>query len=330
MRVESLRRLGNPEQKGGNGGFETNMELMQLRMLVAVAEEGTLQSAAERVFRTGPAVSMAIRKLEEELGTPLFDRSKGHDFRLANAGEVLVVYAKRLLALRDEAVAAVEGIRTVKRGQLCIGANQSIGEHLLPTLTKAFQNHYPGVKLKVVIGYSDAVLSALKRYKLDVALVASQPRDEGLRKHLFMRDRLVAVMSPRHPLANRDTIHVQDLGSESLILLTELSELRERVVRTFRRCCVSLNVEVETETLQSIKKMAAGEMGVGIVPRMCVQEEQRTGELVVKPIEEFREERSLWVVCRNTSVLPPASQAFLKVLKSELSRPIADSDQGSR
>lgn len=300
---------------------------MQLRMLVAVAEEGTLQSAAERVFRTGPAVSVAIRKLEEELGTPLFDRSKGRDFRLTNAGEVLVTYGKRLLALCDEATAAVEGIRSVKQGQLCIGANQSIGEYLLPRLTKAFQKQYPGAKLKVVIGFSDAVLSALKGFKLDLALVASQPRDAGLRRHLFMRDRLVAVMSPRHLLANRDTICVQDLGSESLILLTELSELRERVVGTFRRWCVSLNVQVETGTLESVKKMAAEDMGIGIVPRMCVQKEERSGELVVKPIKEFREERSLWVVSRNTPSLPPSSQAFLKILKSELSRPTVDSHQ---
>jgi len=303
------------------------MELMQLQMLVAVAEEGTLQSAAERVFRTGPAVSIAIGKLEQELGTALFDRSRGHNFCLTDAGQVLVAYAKRLLALRDEAAAAVEGIRNVKRGQLRIGANQSIGEYLLPRLTKAFHRQHPGMKLKVMIGYSDAVLSALKHHELDIALVASQPRDEHLRGRLFLRDRLVAVMNPRHRLASRDKVNIQELGSESLILLTELSELRERVVRTFRRCHVPLNVQVETGTLESIKKMAAGEMGVGIVPRMCVREEEARGELIIKTIEEFREERSLWVVCRDTPALPPACQAFLKVIKSELDRQPHNSNQ---
>ena len=201
------------------------MEMMQLQMLVAVAEEHTLQKAAVRVYRTPQAISTAIGKLDEEIGTPLFDRSLGRDFRLTPAGEALVDYARRLLSLRDEALATMEGIRNARSGHLRIGANQSVGEYLLPELTKAFQARYPGIKLKVVIGYSDAVVSALKHHELDIALVASQTRDEELRSQLLMHDRLVAVMSPRHPLAGRDVIHIQELGGEPLILLTAKSEL---------------------------------------------------------------------------------------------------------
>lgn len=293
---------------------------MQLQMLLAIAEEGTLQRAAQRVFRTGPAVSIAIRKLERELGTVLLDRSKGRDVGLTDTGQILTAYAKRLLALRDEAVAAIDEIRNVKRGQLRIGANQSIGEYLLPRFTKTFRKQYPGVKLKLVIGYSDAMLAALKQHKLDIALVASQPRDKDLRGRLFMRDRVVAVMSPRHSLASRDKVDIQALGSESLILLTELSELRERVVRAFRRNRVPLNVQVETGTLESIKRMAAGEHGVGIVPQMCVGEPESRGELKVRAIEGLRDARSLWVVCRQSHPLAPTCQAFLKIVKDELSR----------
>jgi DNA-binding transcriptional LysR family regulator len=294
------------------------MELMQLQMLVAVAEEGTLQRAAERVYRTGPAVSIAIGKLEGELGTPLFDRS-GHDFRLTDAGEVFLNYAKRMLSLRDEALAAAEGIKNIKRGHMRIGANQSIGEYLLPRLTEAFLKQYPDVKVKVVIGYSESVISALKHHELDVALVASRPRDSDLQAHLLMRDKLVAAMSPKHHLANTEVIHIQDLGAEPLIVLTVSSELRERVVETFRRFHIPLNVRVETETLESVKQMAARDMGMGIVPRMCVQKEEASGELIVKTIEEFREERNLWIVCRRQAREPsPVCQAFMKLIKSEL------------
>lgn len=90
------------------------MELMQLQVLVAVAEQGTLRKAAIRISRTTPAVSAAIRKLEEEVGLPLFERSKGHDPYLTAAGQELVNYAKRLLSLQDEALAAVEQVRIAK------------------------------------------------------------------------------------------------------------------------------------------------------------------------------------------------------------------------
>jgi len=293
------------------------MELMQLQMLVAVAEEGSLQKAAGRVYRTAPAVSIAISKLEDEIGTLLLDRTHGRGFRLTAAGEVLVGYARGLISLRDEALAAVEGIRNVERGQLRIGANQSIGEYLLPQLTQSFQRRYPGVKLKVMIGYSDAVLLALKHWELDVALVAGQPQDRDLRGRLLMRDRLVAVMSARHRLAGREPLQLRELADEPLIVLTAKSELRERVAATFQRSHVSLNVQVETGTLESIKRMAARDMGVGIVPRMCVHEEEESGDLIVKTVEEFREERMLWIVCRR-GALSPACRAFIKVTKAEL------------
>lgn len=105
---------------------------------------------------------------------------------------------------------------------------------------------------------------------------------------------------------------------EPLIVLAELSELRERVVRTFHRLQAPLNVHVETGTLESVKNMAAEGMGIGIVPRMCVQEEETSGELVMKQIEEFEEQRGLWVVCRDTHALPPTCLAFMKVIKSEM------------
>jgi DNA-binding transcriptional LysR family regulator len=152
---------------------------------------------------------------------------------------------------------------------------------------------------------------------LDIALVAGQPQDKELRGRLLMRDRLVAVMSPRHRLADREVLQVQQLASEPLIVLTATSELRERVAVTFQRFRARLNVQVETGTLESIKKMAARNMGVGIVPRMCVQGEEASGDLVVKTIDEFREERMLWMVCRRTT-LSPACHTFMKIIKAEV------------
>ena len=99
------------------------MELMQLEMFVAVVEEGSVRAAAERVFRTQPAVSIAIGKLEREFEAPLFDRSKRHEYRLTQAGEALYAHATRMLSLRSETVSAVGDIRNLRLGRLRIGAN---------------------------------------------------------------------------------------------------------------------------------------------------------------------------------------------------------------
>lgn len=293
------------------------MELMQLQMFVAAAEERSLQKAAERVHRTPQAVSMAIGKLEDELRTTLFERSSSRGFSLTAAGEVLFEHSKRALALLNEAVARVDEIRRVKGGQLRIGANQSIGEYLLPQVTHAFQAAYPNVRFKITIGYSEAMLTALRRHDVDVALVADKPHDQELKAELLMKDRLIALLNPQHRLAKQDSIALEALAGEALILLTETSELRERVVSTFRQFGVSLDPSVETGTLESIKRMVAQNMGIGIVPFLCARNEE-AGRLVAKPIAQFPEDRSLWIVWPQTP--SPACQAFVATVKAEVAK----------
>lgn len=286
---------------------------MQLQMLVAAAEEKSLQKAARRVSRTPQAVSMAIKKLEDEIDVPLVDRSSKRAFRLTGEGELLVDYARRSLALLNEGLAAVEQVGATRRSRLRIGANQSIGESLLPRLTHAFREKNPDVKLKIVIGFSEFILAAFQHGDVDVALVADRPPDKGLKVQPLMTDRLIAILNPRHLLANKKTIQLTALGNEPLVLLTEASELRERVVETFRRFDVPLNLHVETGTLDSIKRMVAQNIGIGIVPSLCVMKEDSTN-LIAKTIKEFPEDRCLWIV----HALHPSApcQAFVALLKS--------------
>jgi DNA-binding transcriptional LysR family regulator len=291
------------------------MELMQLQMFVAAAEEQSLQKAAERVHRTPQAVSMAIGKLEDEVRAVLFERSSSRGLRLTIAGEVLFEHAKRALSLLIEAMVQVEEIRGAKRGSLRIGANQSIGDYLLPQFTHVFQEKHPAVRLKISIGYSEAMLAALRRHDVDVALVADKPRDPELKAELLMKDRLIALLNPHHPLANRESIPLQALGREALIVLTETSELRERVTGIFRRSNIPFNPSVETGTLESIKRLVAQNMGIGIVPLLCVRNDE-AGKLVVKTIEQFPEDRSLWIVYPPAP--SPACQAFIALIKSEM------------
>lgn len=288
---------------------------MQLQMLVAAAEATSLQKAADRVNRTPQAVSMAIEKLEDEIGVLLFDRTSSRGFRLTAEGEVFVDYARRSLLLLNEALAAVEQVGSARRCRLRIGANQSIGEYLLPRITHTFQDQNPGTKLKIVIGFSKSILSALRSGDVDLALVADKPRDKELTVQPLMTDRLIAILNPGHPLAGQESIQLNALGTESLVLLPETSELRGRVVETFRRFGIQLNLHVETGTLDSIKRLVAQNMGIGIVPSLCVTREDARN-LVVKTIREFPEDRHLWIV---HPLLPSAPcQAFVTLLKSEL------------
>lgn len=290
------------------------MELMQLRMALAAAEARSLQKAAQKVGRTPQAVRMALDKLEAELGLGLFDPTVTRGLQLTAAGEVFVDYAARSLSLLDECVSTIQEIRSANNGRLRIGSNESSGEYLLPQLTDSFRRKYPAVKVLVTIGYSDSTLASLARNELDIALVADPPKDHRLRGMLLMVDRLVAIVNSRHPLAGREEITIEDLACERLVLLGKASELHERVAGKFRQFQAPVNASVETSTLESIKRMVARDVGVGIVPRLCVSQEPVQPDLAVKTIAQFGEDRELWMVYPQR--LLPAAEAFISIVKA--------------
>jgi LysR family cyn operon transcriptional activator len=144
---------------------------------------------------------MAIDKLENELGVSLFHPLNGKGLQLTAAGGVFADHARRALAFLDDGISAVEDIRTARSGCLRIGSNQSIGEYVLPQITDIFHRRHPAVKLKLTIDYSDSILASLAQNEIDIALVANAAKGKDLHSTLLMVDRVVAVMSPGHPLA---------------------------------------------------------------------------------------------------------------------------------
>jgi len=293
------------------------MELMQLEMFVAVVEEGSTQAAAERVCRTQPAVSIGIKKLEERLGSPLFDRSQRHNFLLTPAGELLYSYATRLLNLRNEAIAALVSLKKLEQGHLLIGANESTNSYLLPHLTQVFHERHPNIKIEVVCQHTDGLVRQLKERRLDLALLAYLPEDHGLEAQPLVRDEVVLITSPQHQLAQRERVTVRDLEKESVIVESHPSSLRERVVEAFQRSETPLNIRVESATIDTIKKMVAMNVGLAFVPLMCVREEVSRRELVVLPVEGFQQKRTLWAVRRREGPHSHAADAFMQVVKLE-------------
>ncbi len=292
------------------------MELMQLEMFVAVVEEGSVHKAADKVCRTQPAISIALKKLENEIGAPLFDRSQRYDYQLTPAGELLYSYATRLVALRNETVASLKDLIHLRRGAVRIGANESTSVYLLPKLTQAFHEQYPDINIEVTCSHSEELLTAMQARRLDLALLAYLPEDHNLEARLIMRDELVLIVSPRHRLALAGNVQIKDLEKESIITEGQPSSVHEKVVEAFRSHQTPLNVQVKSATIETIKQMVAKDVGVGFVPLMCVDREIARRELTVVPVEDLRLERSLWVVRPRSDAHSHAALAFMRVVNS--------------
>lgn len=290
------------------------MEMTQLEFFLKVVEEGSFSKAADRVFRTQPAVSIAIRRLEEEIGAPLFDRSQKSP-TLTEAGEVVHDYAQRILALRDQARASVAELRSLKRGRVRIGANESTSLYLLPQVILAFREHHPEVKVEIYRQVSERLPREVLERNVDFAVLAFEPVDRDLESFCVLKDELTLILNPEHPLAKRKSVTVEELGQESFLAHNVRTASRDKVTQVFAEHHTPLNITLELATVETIKRFVQLQIGLAFVPRMCVSEELERGSLATIPVEGLTYHRSLWATHRRNATFSHAAEAFLKVLR---------------
>jgi DNA-binding transcriptional LysR family regulator len=292
------------------------MELGQLEFFRTVVEEGSFSKAAERVYRTQPAVSIAVRRLEEEIGAPLFERSQKTP-ALTEVGELVYDYAKRILSLRDQTLDAVAELRTLQRGRVRIGANESTSLYLLPHLILDYRELYPNVMVELFRYPSDRLPREVLDRNVDFALMAFEPVDRDLESFAVFRDELVLIMHPEHPLAKRASLKINELGEESFLAHNVKTGSRRRVMEAFAQHHTPLRITLELATIETIKRFAQLKIGLAFVPRMCVAEELERGALVTIPVEELNSFRTLWVTHRRATTFSHAAAAFLDVLRQQ-------------
>lgn len=290
------------------------MDLFQLEVFLAVAREGSFSRAAEKLYRTQPAISQAVRKLESDLGEPLFDRSS-RDGRLTEAGDVLQDYATKLLNLRTEARAALKELREMHKGKLVIAANEFTCLYLLPVLAE-FRRLYPMIKVTVHRSLASHIPDDVLKHNAEMGVLSFNPDESLLQSIVVYRDELAFVVHPRHPLASAGQVTIRQLGAESFVAHNVSSPYREKVLQAFKRHKTPLNMEVELPTIEAIKKFVSSGNGVALVPGICVESEVGRGDLVRIPVADLRIERKLRVTYRRNANLSHAARAFLKVAEA--------------
>lgn len=290
------------------------MDLAELNVFLTVTREGSFSRAAEKLYRTQPAVSLAVRRLEEWVGQPLFVRRARHG-KLTDAGELLVEYAERILNLREEIKKGMQDLKTLGRGQLSLGVNESSIHALLPALA-SYRRLHPEVHIAVHRTFSRDIPREVLNYRLDLGVISFVPQDEQLAAVGIFRDELTFVVYPRHPLARRRSVDISELGRETFVAHIVESPYRWRVIQLFQKHRVPLQMHVELPTIESIKRFVQMEMGVAIVPRMCVRLEIEKRSLVELKIRQLNLPRHLYLVFRRAGKLSHAARALLRLLRS--------------
>lgn len=289
------------------------MEFSLLRVLLAVANEKSFSRAAEKLGRTQPAVSLAVQRLESELGEKLIDRS-AKDLLLTDAGRIVLDYARRFENLQRELEVALAELRDNSAGRLIVGANESTSLYLLQHIEK-YRRLYPKVKVQVRRSLSSRIPAQLRDGDLELGVISYDPQDDNLRSSVIYTDHLAFVVAPAHRFAGRTSVPITELGMETFVAHNVLSPYREIVLREFRRHQVALNMDVEMPTLETIKKMVQRNEGVAFLPRMCVEQEVAQGTLREVNVEELNVERLIRLVYPARRALSHAARAFLEVVQ---------------
>jgi DNA-binding transcriptional LysR family regulator len=287
------------------------MNIAELQVFLAVAADRSFSKAAYRLHRTQSAVSQAIRRLEDDLGERLIDRTS-REGRLTEAGRVLQEYAERLMRLADEAETAIHELRDLQRGRLLIGANESTVHSLLPLIAR-FHERHPAVHVDVRRVHARHVGVEVLGGSLDFGIVTFLPAEAGLGTVVVDTDDLVLLVPPAHAFARRRVVHMDEVGRQPIVAHNDPSPARDRVLRIYERRKETLNIRVSLPSLDAIKRAVGLGLGVAILPRRCALAELSRKELVAVPVPELTLRRSLRLVYRKAGGHSHAAQAFLEV-----------------
>jgi len=299
------------------------MELRQLRYLVALAEELNFTRAAANEHVAQPALSQQIRRLEDELGLALVERTT-RQVALTEAGEILVARARRVLAELEAAGTELQALRGMDTGHITIGAMHTMGPIDLSLPLALFHDRHPGVGLTVRENSSEEMAEMLRVDELDLAFLSVTERVEshGLGLYQLVSEELVVLLPLDHPLSGRAQVKMAELAQEQFISFRVGARLRELLFAAGRQAGFEPRVTLESNESQRIRRLVARGFGVAILPR---SDAERPGaDVAVARLVEPSLRRDITLAWREGRRLPPAAAAFLDLARETFAEPDSD------
>jgi DNA-binding transcriptional LysR family regulator len=287
------------------------MDFDQLETFLEVARLSSFSRAAEKRFRTQPAISAQIRALEEEIGARLLDRSGGK-VSLTAAGKAFQKYAEDTIQARRGIITAMAEMERIPRGEIVVGANEGTCLHILPEVFSEFKKQYAGVSVNINRLESAGILESIIDNSVDFGIVSLPVNDARLTVVPIHRDELVIITPPKHPLAKSKSVTIADSAKYSL-LVPETGHTRDAIEQLFHERKLKLNVSMELDSSELLKRFVAVDVGIGFIARSNVLEDVQAGALAALPIADATIRRDLALVFRKDKALSRAALAFIDI-----------------
>lgn len=289
------------------------MDYDQLASFLEVSKLRSFSRAAEKLYRTQPAISAQVRLLEQECGEKLFDRS-GKKVQMTPAGEILRGYAERLLAMQKEALQAIAELNQSPRGKLHIGTNEATCLYVLPKTFARFKQLYPMVQISIYRNFSHKILQKVQEGAVDVGIVTLPHNANNLEVIRVFRDEVQAVTPKDHPLAKRKSVTLEELSHFPLIL-PKTGHTRVVIDRLMREYRNHLQISMELASVETIKKFVGAGLGISLISRTYCQPEVAAGILKLIPLEGEKIYRELGLIYRRDRYLSLPAKVFINVVR---------------
>jgi DNA-binding transcriptional LysR family regulator len=300
-----------------------HITLRHLRIFEAVARCRSISSAAAELHLTPPAVSMQMKQLEEQIGLPLLEQV-GKRMFLTEAGQELRGHARDIAARMVDLNVAMDQFRGLERGLLRL-AVVSTANYFLPRLIADFHRRHPGVRVSLQVANREVVHSALANNRTDLAITGRPPDSLDVVAQHFMDNPLVVIAAPEHPLAAMQTVTLQRMVEETLVVREEGSGTRAAMERHFVSQGLTYRAGCEFSTNEALKQAVRAGLGLGVVSAQTIELELQTRCLVVVPVEGFPIVRQWYVMHRTHKRLSAAAVTFRELLLGlDPAAPLAD------
>lgn len=258
----------------------------RLQVFYTVAKQLSFTRAADILYMTQPAVTFQVKQLEEHFNTRLFERSHGK-ISLTPAGDLVMGYAERILAMTAEMEARVGELTGQVTGPLMIGASTTIAEYQLPRILGEFKERFPQVQARLTVANSETIAAKVADHSIDVGLIEAPSHHPSLHTVACCEDELVMVCSPNHPLAGKSSVTARELAEQPYVSREHGSGTREVIDEFFKAQGVNpddLHLEMELGSREAIKGAVEAGLGIAIMSASTVGKEIQLGTVAAVPL----------------------------------------------
>lgn len=293
--------------------------LQQLRILKAIATEKNFTKAAAVLYLSQPSLSKQIKTLEKNLDTILVNRER-NEISLTESGKVLLQYSERILALCEESCRALIDLQTGDRGNLTVGASQTIGTYLMPRILALFAQNYPQINLKVQVNSTRIIAKNIINREIDIAVVGGEISDD-LKKSLtiqpFVYDELSLIISRSHPFANKEKINKEDLYCLNFITLNSNSTIKKFIDNILIQNKIEtkqLKTILQLNSIEAIKTAVSLGLGAAFVSSSAIEKEVQLQTIGIITIDNIKINRKLSIISNPECYKSKAFEFFYNEL----------------